>query len=212
MRLVVTGSGRCGTKYLSALLTAAGVPCGHEQVFNADGPPVWPAGLRADSSWMAVPHLPLSCPVVLLVRHPLAVVRSWVEIGFFTHDAGNPTHGPLRRFAPQVYEETTPADAALSMWLHLTRAALPHATRVVRIEHLDARRAYRLLRWAGARSRPAREAVRSVPPRMNRHEEMRQRTGLRHQPAWAVHRPELADAARRLAVDVGVDPDEVPDV
>ncbi|SCL31986.1 hypothetical protein GA0070616_4368 [Micromonospora nigra] len=209
MRFVVTGSGRCGTKYLATLLTAAGVRCGHEQVYNADGPPIWPAGLRADSSWMAVPHLPLPLPVVLLVRHPLAVVRSWVEIGFFTVDVDNPTHRPLRQWAPQVYEEATPADRALSMWLHLTRAALPRAARVVRIEDLDARQAYRLLRWAGARSRPAREAVRSVPQRLNRHEEMRQVVGVRHEPVWAVHRPALADAARRLAVDVGIDPDEV---
>lgn len=209
MRFVITGSGRCGTKYLSTLLMAAGVPCGHEQVYNADGAGPWPPGLRADSSWMAVPHLPLPHSVVLLVRHPLAVVRSWVEIGFFSsHDAGNPTHGPLRGFAPQVYDEATPADRALSMWLHLNRAALPHAEMVAHLDRAESLR--HLLSWTGVR-RPAAARALAYTPRINRHTAMKAQVGVRHTPDWAVHRPDLADAARRLAADLDIDPEGVPD-
>lgn len=212
-RVVVTGSGRCGTKYLSLLLSAVGVPCGHEQVYNADGAGEWPDGLRADSSWMAATMLhQVDAPVALLVRHPLSVVKSWVEIGFFAPgDADNPTHGPLQRFAPQVYDEATPADRALMMWLVLNRVALPRAELVIRLEQVvaDVGQVERLARWAGGDPALAGLAHAAVP-RCNRHEEMRARTGVRHVPSWATHRPGLARPARDLARLIGYDPDRVP--
>lgn len=210
-RFLVVGSGRCGTKYLSELLTAAGVPCGHERVYNPHNAGVWPADLQADSSWMAVPHLPAAgLPVVLLVRHPLAVVRSWVEIGFFSHhDAANPTHGPLRAFAPHVYTYETPANRALAMWLALNRAALARAEAVLRLEHFNASQLARLLRWAGVSDAGALAAFRRVG-RTNRHESMRQRVRVSHEPQWSAYDTHLSTQAARLAVLLGYDPEEVP--
>lgn len=34
---VVTGTGRCGTVYMAKLLTASGIPCGHETIFGHQG-------------------------------------------------------------------------------------------------------------------------------------------------------------------------------
>ena len=79
LRLLVTGTGRCGTGWASRVLTSAGLPCGHERVFNL-GPPHVPPDMAADSSWLAVPRLgsPMlaGVPVVHVVREPLACIRS----------------------------------------------------------------------------------------------------------------------------------------
>jgi len=34
MKVIVTGTGRCGTVYMARLLTSLGLPCGHESIFN----------------------------------------------------------------------------------------------------------------------------------------------------------------------------------
>lgn len=209
-RFVVTGCGRSGTRYMSELLTAAGVPCGHEQAYNADGAGLWALGRQADSSWMAATMLDwVDVPVVLLVRHPLAVVRSWVEIGFFGRDRSNPTHQPLRAFASHVYDYEAPADRALAMWLTLTEATLARADLVVRLEWIDAGQLARLLRWAGADPSRADTAFRKTG-RTNRHENMRRATGIRHEPTWMAHDGDLTVRARQMARCLGYDPDEVP--
>jgi hypothetical protein len=204
-RFVVTGSGRCGTKWISKALTRAGVPCGHESVFGPGPEVVWPNDLAADSSWMAATQLDeMDVPVLLLVRHPLAVVRSLVEIGFFAEwDQGNPCHAPLRRAFPLVYDWDTPQDRALEMWLSLTTAALGRAEMVVRLEQIDAALFSRVLWWAGAdESADAGATLDEVPP-CNRHEESRQRTGVTHDPVWGAHDPVLACRARELATTLG---------
>lgn len=201
MRFIVTGSGRCGTKYMAELLTTAGTPCGHEMVHSYQTRP-WD-GLVADSSWMAVPHLDGSVPVVLLVRHPLAVVKSLTEIGFLTgHDDGNPCHDVLRAFAPEVYEWPDHADRALDMWYRLNVAAFRYAEMVLRLEAFGVEHLVRLLRWAGRDTSEASDAFRRVGP-TNRHEGMRAKTRIRHTPAWTDHDPGLASRARALAALLG---------
>jgi hypothetical protein len=77
---VVTGSGKCGTHYLQAVLTELGVPTAHEGVLEyhpVESPPWGP--FRGDSSWPAAMHLHVLCPgtpVLHLVRDPLAVVNA----------------------------------------------------------------------------------------------------------------------------------------
>lgn len=204
-RFVVTGSGRCGTKWMSLALTRAGVPCGHESVFNAEPEVVWPDDLVADSSWMAATRMAeVDVPVLLMVRHPLSVVRSWVEIGFFAEwDAGNPCHAPLRRAFPQVYAYNMPHNRALASWILLTMAALSRAEMVVRLEHLDADLFGRVLRWVGAdESADAATVLDEVPP-CNRHEESRARTGVTYDPTWSGLDPVLSSQGRILAGILG---------
>lgn len=193
---------------MAQLLTAAGVNCAHEGAYNASALGKWGPQQRADSSWMAATALPLDVPVVLLVRHPLAVVRSWVEIGFFTVDSSNPTHGPLRRAAPWVYEHERPADMALAMWLALTAMTLAQAEMVIRLERLDTGGLARLLRWAGADPSTARATFRHVIP-VNQHQVMKGRVGVTHRPSWDGHDPDLARDARWLAEMLGYDPEVI---
>lgn len=108
LRYVVTGTGRSGTVYLARLLTAAGLPCGHESFFTPWGldmararlaghAPVYssaisveaggdwvpkPDELVADSSYMAAPYLYSDllegACIIHAVRHPIAVINSFV--------------------------------------------------------------------------------------------------------------------------------------
>jgi hypothetical protein len=201
-RIVITGSGRCGTKWTSEALTAAGIPCGHEAAHSHLAVGEWPESLCADSSWMAATMLDVvTDPVVLLVRHPLSVVSSWVEIGFFSWDMDNPTHEPLRRFAPHVYRYPAAPDRALAMWLTLTRAALARAEMILRIESI-AGTFPRFVAWAGGDAELAADAAADIPP-MNHHSESRAVTGLRHVESWDAHDARLASYSYDLARILG---------
>lgn len=204
IRFVVTGSGRCGTKWLSEALTAGGVPAAHEGAYNHEYAGHWRPGVRADVSWMAATHLSeIPDPIVLLVRHPLHVVRSWVEIGFFGWDSDNPTHAPLRRRFPAVYDYPDEHDRALAMWSTLTAATLRRAELVLRLEALGPAAMARLLGWAGAPyPRDGAQRAALVRP-TNRHEESRARTGRTHAPSWDSHNRTLARRSRSLAAMLG---------
>lgn len=210
-RFVVTGSGRCGTTWLARALTRVGIPTGHESVFNPwdSG---WPDDLRAEVSWVAACQMDRVIePVALLVRHPLAVVKSMVEIGFFTWDLTNSYHDPLSEAFPQVYDWRTPQDRALETWVQLNSAALTRAEVVLRFERItrDPELFGRFLAWAGGNPRHAEEAV--AEPGCNRHEPSRERTGETYQADWANHDLDLAGRAQELARILGYQDEEGPD-
>lgn len=82
-KFVVTGCGRSGTGSLAQSLTAAGIPCGHEDVFTVYGQADW-GDLRGDASWFAAGMpIPADVGVIHLVRDPLAVAASFYRIGLF---------------------------------------------------------------------------------------------------------------------------------
>lgn len=101
LKMVIVGTGRCGTGYISKVFTGMGVSCGHERIFGfinrkniLDESLVIKnmanANLVADSSWLAVPFLYPEFPllseetvVVHLVRNPIDVIRSFCKLGFF---------------------------------------------------------------------------------------------------------------------------------
>jgi len=77
---VVTGSGKCGTHFMQAVLVELGLPTTHEGVleYHPVTVPAWD-GMRGDSSWPAAVHLDVlepGTPVLHLVRDPLAVVNA----------------------------------------------------------------------------------------------------------------------------------------
>ena len=197
---MITGCGRSGTKYLATLLTAAGMPAGHEKAHNHQRRGEWMPGQLVDSSWMAATMLDaVDVPVVALVRHPLRVVKSLVEIGFFgSYGAANPTHQPLRLAAPHVYGYQAEHDRALAMWLTLTRAALSRAEMLIRLEHMSTALLGRLLAWCGGNPHRAEHAIATVGV-VNRHERSRARVGAAHTGGWDIHDPELAAPAQSLA-------------
>lgn len=222
-RFVAVGSGRSGTGYVCYLLRASGVHCGHEQVFGpavaaGTAPVVW-GDYAADSSWLAVPSLPmLGVPVLAVLRHPLAVVASMVRVGLFTGDRGHldPYTSVYYRARPEIARESTEPDRALSAWLHWYILALSCADVTVRVENLDApmladvlvRLAGRCYDSATAAATEALAVVTEAGDKVRNRKTAETRTV--HRGGWEVHRPALARTARDLAAACGYDPDRVP--
>lgn len=82
-RVLVTGIGRSGTGYMAKLLTEAGLPCGHEAIYDSGTQyePKWEQA-QAESSWFATPWLdtvPDKTFVLQVVRHPVKWLSSWVH-------------------------------------------------------------------------------------------------------------------------------------
>ena len=105
LRLVVTGCGASGTGWAARALTLAGLPCGHEAVYQNVG--VQPARFEAESSWCAIPYLVDHSRVVRLVRNPLHVVRSALRLSGGEFLADHPTDPRstefVRRHAPHLF-------------------------------------------------------------------------------------------------------------
>ena len=126
---------------------------------------------------MAACHLDeIDYPIALLVRDPLAVARSWCEIGFFDWDTDNPTHQPLRERFPEVYMYERSRDKALAMWIALTRRTLARAGIIIRLDNLAAPEVSRLVRWAGATNTVLASLVMREIPRVNLHATSKRKT------------------------------------
>ena len=106
----VVGTGRCGTVFFAKLLTAIGLPCGHERIFGPDGlegalkfnhqnsEVAINSGLSnknnffvAESSYMAVPFLEHSllsdATIIHAVRNPIKVILSFHNKLQYWHSA-----------------------------------------------------------------------------------------------------------------------------
>ena len=147
--LIVTGCGRSGTGYAAALLTAAGAPCGHEQVFTGR-PEAWPvlATGKADSSWFAVPHLSRQrdAYVVHQVRHPLDVVASWLANGSLQSRF---VRRYLGLWCPEALREPTPEHGVLRYWVNWNRQAAKHADQRWHVDGIGPEHLDRALRLSG---------------------------------------------------------------
>lgn len=139
---IITGTGRCGTKWAATVLRLAGICCGHEQVFRTDDlpsmtPRVWHR-FEGDSSLAAVPFLPEwvdHTHRVLLIRHPVDVAASWAHNGAIldgSMPAGLDIYVKDRH--PTVFEAANDMDAGLRYWVEWNRQALPHVDTVIRVE------------------------------------------------------------------------------
>jgi hypothetical protein len=179
-RFVVTGCPRSGTKYTARLFRTLGISCGHEAVFGtgqgeAREPIDW-SGFVGDSSWLAVPCLPLDGVIVLhQVRDPLEFARSIAGIGFL--DDPDPPRltrkqrvAVVRRYAPEVFEPETPVERAALFWDAWNRRAETHAAITYRLEDLDEELLVRLGRLLELpiHEDAARLALATVSRRVNR--------------------------------------------
>lgn len=82
MLTVITGTGRCGTRWLASTLQAAGINATHEKVFRPDRK-VGRRHVRVDVSWLALTH-PHSHPTMLMAREPRGCIASLIDCGLFT--------------------------------------------------------------------------------------------------------------------------------
>lgn len=135
LEYLITGTGRCGTKYLATLLSANGLLCTHEELYRGDGyrpNPVIPNAtwrdLKAECSWHVLFHLDqainagVATPkttLVHLVRHPLHVVRSWAY---------------LEGCGPQRYDGLAMRWVYYNEIIDLAKKWWPGPTKVLRVE------------------------------------------------------------------------------
>jgi hypothetical protein len=130
--VIVTGCGRSGTNYVSEVLNAAELRCGHEKAFTVLGPQSSPE-LDAESSWYAAPFLDRvdeRTKVLHLVRNPSWVVHSCFRMGLCAIDPwhhftfGQPTFMLALRFNFRWYRYRDRWQSVMAhrhlLWKHTT--------------------------------------------------------------------------------------------
>jgi len=92
LQFIVTGTGRCGSKFMTHFLTGIGWPCGHEVFFTPHGLAhvdrflTWRhLRLVGACSWMAAPYLETheairDAFVIHLLRHPKRYIDSHLKL------------------------------------------------------------------------------------------------------------------------------------
>jgi hypothetical protein len=120
LKLLITGTGRCGTRFMADWLTASGTPCGHEKAFGYAGYTTGPE--IADASWLAVPYLglvPDSVRIIHLVRNPLHVVRSFLGTNHFGPFTRKHLVRPWHRYMSLHfgYNGAEPVQQAMKYWV-----------------------------------------------------------------------------------------------
>jgi len=83
MKFIVTGIGRSGTKYTSALLNNAGITCSWEQAFKPNKHNISLLKTQGEASWLAAPfisELPKDTVILHQTRNPLEWLNSWLKV------------------------------------------------------------------------------------------------------------------------------------
>lgn len=149
-RLLVTGIGRSGTKYMAELLTAAGIECGHETLFPTDtkAVPAW-GNAVAESAWPAAPWLGEMralerdgkverFAVVHLVRHPLDWIASWSQTVWANPHRTRSTRYICKHTGVDWFEriEQDVLSASAQLWVHWNRLVEPYANARLQVEEI----------------------------------------------------------------------------
>lgn len=132
--IVVTGTGRSGTGYMSRLL---GI--GHESTFTAEGIDTRHVDWD-DSSFAAVPFLPiLRAHIIHVVRDPRTCIPSLARGSVFDLDQPESTWRRfIWTFAPGVFTAPTPLARAETFWVYWNEMIEPYANELVRLEEISA--------------------------------------------------------------------------
>ena len=112
MRIIVTGTGRSGTGFMSKVLTMAGHDCGHERIFTPNGVYPKPSEEASDSSWMSMPYLDeyREAQILMPYRPPNEVIGSLIGIQFF--ELPSPYLDFAYREFPEMRQDMAPIEAA----------------------------------------------------------------------------------------------------
>lgn len=116
-KFVVVGTGRHGSGYIAQLLTACGIPTGHEQFYGFNQ---GSGDLVGESSWMAVPHLEeiaaKGIPIFHQVRHPEDTLRSMLGGEMFGEGRKNKWFKVREKFLPMTGDDVTDAMRIYVTW------------------------------------------------------------------------------------------------
>ena len=119
---VVTGSGKCGTHFMQAVLNELDLPTTHEGVleYHPVTVPAW-GDVRGDSSWPAAMHLHVLEPesaVLHLVRDPLAVVNArFGENKLSDSHREHVIRNYVRRHMPDVFSDAHDELGRTLLWV-----------------------------------------------------------------------------------------------
>lgn len=169
-RFLVAQVGRTGSGYTAAVLTAAGIPCGHEEWFNPTG--ARRPGLLGDSSWPATADLAAGRYdgiVFHQVREPLVTLASLREEGVGTA-YGSPYLG--LRYGLCGLPSGDPFEDVLRVWVTMNDLIEKASPRMRwQVEELDTAILARIAGEVGIVIDAARavEALEEIPRDVNAH-------------------------------------------
>jgi len=146
LRVVATGTGRCGTGFTGKLLSSAGLLCGHESIFGPKGLDnalrlLKSSSLMAESSWLAAPFLGhdilKNTVIVHLVRHPEKTIQSQMRIGTWGDRPSNNAYAQFHwRVMPDIKQyETNRLARCAYKYVHWNRMIEENAQGHVYIRH-----------------------------------------------------------------------------
>ena len=137
LELLVTGTGRCGTKFIAMMLNELGYPCIVEKRFNYGGY----SGdhkftIPREASWMAAPCIDQvpNATIVHLVRHPRNVISSMSNMGLFTSVNVIGYCNYAHKYLPSLNDCRNPLDKAAHFYLEWNRMIEGHANIFHRVE------------------------------------------------------------------------------
>jgi hypothetical protein len=191
-RFVIVGTGRSGSGYISHLLTACGIRCGHESWWNPHGRRE--RGLVGDSSWCALALVDWDTyrgHIFHQVRHPLDVIASYVHRQSFT--------SPFAKIKLPLLREDPAGDPlryGCRIWLDLNRRSSELTKACWRVEDVDADVVRMIGRTVGIVPRNVEAALRSVSTTTNSH-------GTQRRLRWEDLPGDLVDEIEALAFEYG---------
>lgn len=179
-KIIVTGTGRCGTGYAAKVLTTHGLRCGHENVFRPLAANINWRNYQADSSWLAVAHPDQLArhPVVHCIRNPLHVARSYLRINFFSCTPKKVTKHlrQAQRLVPEICKEDLSALDKFSLfYAFCMRRAMKWADFTYKTEDMNADVLAAIFQLAAIDFDRSAFCVSSVPKTINT-----RRAGARH--------------------------------
>jgi len=164
--LIITGTGRSGTSYVSAVLSLAGCPCGHETMFTQFYPDNECPPLPAEASWLAVPFIKPEDKVVHLIRHPLKVIASMAAK--LHVKPGDDSYWKFI-YKHTGIEFTTYVDFRAKFFVEWTKRVIARRDRVIKIERFGRNEVAMLGRMAGIplRAYKIHRALQIIPKTLN---------------------------------------------
>lgn len=138
-RFILTGTGRCGTKWCATVLRLQGIHCGHEQVFTTSmlpemQQPMW-RDYDGDASLAAMPFLDSQrYRKITVIRHPLRTIESFLKAGPFLENSQPQELIDYLRERTDIMESKTDVEAAAKYWLYWNTECLDRSDTFLRIE------------------------------------------------------------------------------
>lgn len=136
LEYLIVGSGRCGSGSLSDFLNKNGIKCGHESIFNpfelddfvmdqaTFKSRLKSTGVRAESSWLAVPYLstpliPSKTKIVHLLRNPVHTIKSFMDIGLFKpENSGSEYILYMKKHKPEIFNPAYSEAGTIMRYYH----------------------------------------------------------------------------------------------